>query len=341
MQQLNTSQINATVETGMSLVLACDAGYAMPLATTLRSLVEHNTGHHPIAIYVLVDSFPEELCRRVSASLPSPGRAINWIPIDLNAFSEFSTMPGVSKMTYARLLIPQVLPEQISRVLYLDTDILVLRDLWPLWKQELGDAVVGAVRDGVDNLLQAKSDRVAKVPAVKSYFNAGVLLMDLARWRADGVSERALAYLKQFPDSLFGDQDALNVACDDKWKSLDLRWNFQGHLKQRIADLPPDDIPGIVHFITNGKPWKASSLSANASLYESFRSRTQFARSAWEKIADVVVKNAMRLHNLLSRASAWRFVWRHAKRWARWRLVAPSPGSGPAPQTWDGPKHTG
>jgi lipopolysaccharide biosynthesis glycosyltransferase len=308
------------------LALACDGAYAMPLATTLRSCVDSNVDHWPLDVHVFVVDFPEEARRKVERSLPAEAATIQWIPVDLNAFPEFSSAAGWPKVTYARFLLARVLPETISRVLYLDADLLVLGDLWPLWTQELEGAVLGAVVDGLDQQLKSNSDRVAGVPAVKRYFNAGVLLMDLGRWRSERILDTALDYLHRVPNTRFGDQDALNVACDGRWESLDSRWNFQGHLHVRLADMSPEDRPAIVHFITNLKPWMPRALSRNSSFYDRFRSRTRFARTPSERLSDVLVANAMRLHYLLSRSTVWRTLWAFAKDQARRRDHVPTPG---------------
>lgn len=313
-----------SVSPRVAIALACDQGYAMPLATTLRSIVDSNVLHWPLDFHVLVTDFPEQVRRRVADSLPAGAAQIHWIPVDVAAFRGFSTAPGISAMTFARFLIPHAVPERVTRVLYLDSDILVLGDIAALWSQDLGDAVVGAVIDGIDAKVKMNSALVAAVPRVAHYFNAGVLLIDLARWKAERISERALDYLQRVPDSPFSDQDALNVACDGLWTALDPRWNFQAHLRVRIADLTPGKRPAIVHFITNLKPWLARSISRNSGLYDEYRSRTRFARTASERLADFLTRTSVSVHELLSRSRTWRAVWERAKHWTAAATAKPS-----------------
>lgn len=282
-------------------VLACDSAYAMPLATTLRSLVEANKGDWPVECHILFDDFCEAARKEVSDSLPNGAATIRWAPVSMERFREFSTMRGVSTMTFARLLIPHVFPDTVTRVLYLDTDILVLDDIMPLWETNLEGAVVGAVQDGLNWCLKAGDSRFERVPRVRNYFNAGVLLIDLARWREERVSEKALDYLERFPDSPFSDQDAINVALDGRWKQLDSRWNFQDHFARKIEKMRGHERPRIVHFVTRSKPWDASCGSVNASFYDSYRTRTKFARKRGEKCADTVTGSWYRLKRILGR----------------------------------------
>ena len=282
------------------IVLACDEAYLMPLATTLRSIVDSNAAHWPIECHVLVDDVSPQGRARVERSLPAQAAQIRWHAVDLASYNSFETQAAISKMTFARLLMAELLPPGIERVLYLDTDILVLGDLLPLMQTELDGAILGAVRDGLDAELKSSAPAPSDMPIVRDYFNAGVLLIDLARWRADRTAAAARDYLVAHPHTRFADQDALNVACDGHWKPLAAHWNFQGHRTTDIAALAPSQRPAIVHFITALKPWKPDSLSLNARLYDGWRSRTRFARHPLIRWTDAIRSGLSRMNRALS-----------------------------------------
>lgn len=292
----------------------------MPLATMLRSIAEHNQSSWPLSVTVLNDGFSEGAQHRVFQSLPAHSVRVRWTTVDLDAFAHFGRLDHVSAMTYARLQIPRLLPESVTRVLYLDADMLALGDLTALQHAKLDGAPIGAVRDHyVDaNLKAGRVDRTAGVPRVKDYFNAGVLLIDLEACRRTGHFDRAVEYLQTHPRTPYADQDALNVAFDGRWKQLDGRWNFQNHHTTRIDRIPVTERPAIVHFITSTKPWKPSSCSINASLHNCYRSRTWFRRTiaeeAWAATATFAHRLRARLSRLQRRASA----------------VGTRPGTGPA-----------
>ena len=295
------------------VVFACDDGYAMPLATALRSIVEANRSGGPIEFHVLFDKFSERAKGKVLDSLPTGTAVINWVPVDLSPYQEFEVFHYASKMTFARFLIPNMFPESVSRVLYLDSDILVIDDLRALWQTDLEGAVLGAVEDHIDRLLKTGEPGLAGVPRVQCYFNAGVLLIDLARWRKERVSERALEYLTKNPRSPYADQDAINVACDGVWKKLDARWNFhEHHYEKRLSEMARR--LGIVHFVTNLKPWKPSSNSLNYAFYDSFRSRTSFARTSRDKLLERVEVIWLHFKAALKRSRLFRSVWNELKR---------------------------
>jgi lipopolysaccharide biosynthesis glycosyltransferase len=256
----------------------------MPLATTLRSIVDADRSGEPLEFHVLADGLSERTRRRVLDSLPRGSASIRWIEVDLEMFQEFSTISYISKITYARFLIPRIFPDTVSRVLYLDCDLLVLDDLRSLWATDLEGNVLGAAFDGIDTQLKNQTVRLP-VPRVRDYFNAGVLLIDLDQWRKAQIVETALDYLKRYPESPYSDQDALNVACDGLWKKLDSRWNYLAYNEKfAVSQLAGDCRPSIVHFTTWNKPWRAGVPNANAALYDSFRSRTLFPRNSMDRM---------------------------------------------------------
>ncbi len=275
-------------------VFASDAAFAMPLATALRSIVETNRRFWPMEFYILAGGMPEETREKISRSLPNESASINWITVDPSQFSRFvehGRGACAYGMAYARLLIPYLLPESTERVLYLDPDILVMDDLMPLWETDLDGAVVGAVADAcLPGALERGAVRPEQVPQVEDYFNSGVLLINLPLWRERKISEKAMQYLEANPLPLYADQDALNAVCDRLWRKLEPRWNYQEHLRTRIAKIEPSKRPGIVHFVTRVKPWDVGMPSLNAKFYDSYRSRTCFARTLRQRLADGIAR---------------------------------------------------
>ena len=268
------------------IVLACDQNYAMPLATTLRSLVDSNQRHWPLDITILSDGFTDALKQRVLDSLPTGSVGVRWYPVDTARYANYPLMPHHSRMTYARFQLEHVFGPEVRRVVYLDTDILVLGDLEELSKTPLGGAVLAAVPDDfVDTSIRAGiAANLVGVPQVARYFNAGILVIDLDRWRRHEVARRSIEYMARFPNSPYSDQDGLNSACDRTWAAIDKRWNFQQHLRVRIDDLADHERPAIVHFITGKKPWLPKSTSLNATMYRRFRDRTQFREQPMERM---------------------------------------------------------
>lgn len=146
---------------------------------------------------------------------------------------------------WAKVDMLWILP--VERALYLDSDVLVRGDLRPLWETDLQGKMVGAVTDVGYPL---GHENMARQP----YFNAGVLLMDLAKIRGSIDGAKGLA--SKMREAKFRDQDFLNTQFANEWIPLPLQWNAQGlgtyaGLPSKDRDLLClDDMndPHIVHF---------------------------------------------------------------------------------------------
>jgi lipopolysaccharide biosynthesis glycosyltransferase len=278
----------------MRIVTACDESYAMPLATALRSLVDANRSGRLLEIFVLSSQFTQQTKEKVGNSLPQGSAQVRWLNVDIDSFRDLSTLPHISTMTFARTLLPYCFPSSTSRLLYLDADILVLGDLSALWETDLEGNAFGAVVDS-HSFINAK--RLGLTTGIKGesagvmaeYFNAGVLLVDLQKWRQEQVSEQAINYLVDNPRSLLADQDALNISSGGRWKRLDSRWNCLHHPAGGFYKMQPEQRPSIIHYAGRGKPWFADSLSVDELFYDSFRNRTLFAKSVGERSRDLAV----------------------------------------------------
>jgi lipopolysaccharide biosynthesis glycosyltransferase len=111
------------------------------------------------------------------------------------------------------------------------------------------------------------------IPANSPYFNSGVLVLNLALWRSEGITDRCVEYLKRFDETrVFNDQEAMNAVIFDKWSMLERRWNrqdpsfetvFPGFLKWRFRRLfgKEDQMKsGIIHYCGVRKPWEPGYL---------------------------------------------------------------------------------
>jgi len=271
----------------------------MPLATALRSMVEVNQSPHPLHVTILTSQFSARFRQKIVASVPNGSMLFRWQPVDLGGFVACSTRPYISKATYTRLLLADLVDHSVERVLYVDADVLVLHDLNGLWNTDLEGCAIGAVidTDSADHSSRLWHDafRSGTMQSAPQYFNAGVLLVDLVRWREDQITYKALRYMRENPDTPLADQDALNFACTGHWKMLHPQWNCQIHPACGYAALPPAQRPSIVHFAGKWKPWDARTLSADAGFFDTVRSRTCFPRSIGERCVDAVQANWHRL----------------------------------------------
>ena len=169
--------------------------------------------------------------------------------------------------TYDKLTVGDVLPESATRAIWLDCDLLVLADLGELWDRPFLGASVMAVQDSLVPLVSSRFgvagyDELGIEPSAP-YFNAGMMVVDLAAWREADVTRKALDHLKKFgPRVFFWDQEALNAVLAGKWKQVEPRWNWSANLDRLsavsngVADATA--CAHVVHFNGNLKPWVVS-----------------------------------------------------------------------------------
>jgi len=202
-----------------------------------------------------------------------------------------------------------VLPADIDRVLYLDVDLLVLDDIDKLWAADLAGKAVGAVAEIAWG--EAAPDTRAAALGIAPghvYVNSGVLVIDLGRWRRDGLCRGLLDCAAALGSrAAYHDQDALNMVLQGDIALLDRRWNVQtlmlGSWYRRA--LPGDHRataaarrrPAIVHFSTGAKPWKFRARTRRRADYFRFRERT-----AWRDQPPPGLTGAERLEHAAARA---------------------------------------
>lgn len=169
---------------------------------------------------------------------------------------------------YYRLLIPEVLSSR-DKVLYLDCDLTVLSDVSELFNTDLGNKIIGGVR----NVMHEKMKMYVKHALLfdyTQYINSGVLLINCVAFRAEKVKERCFALLEERGDLLYPDQDLLNLVFNGRIYYLPPEWNYAYHytLLNRCSNPALHLLPEyaeeyaeaeknmkILHFTGGVKPW--------------------------------------------------------------------------------------
>lgn len=293
----------------MDVFCVSDRGYVQHLATMLLSLVENNE-RHGVRIFVVSVGNSENV-ERVRAMLA--GRAVvSIISVDADKLPEVTSdhQRYVTGAAYARLMMGDLLPAALDRVLYLDCDLIVRGDLGDLWHTNLFGKTIGAVSDavppGAREFACTRQLRLGLLPEAP-YFNSGVMLVALRRWRELGLGQRVFDFIRQHPERcVYGrDQGPLNVVAQNEWLPLDSKWNFQtGDICdsyddvirfKRIPRSVRDSIK-IVHFTSQSKPWHYLNYHPMKREYLAYRKRTPWPL---ERFGDRIPHNV--IYRLLHR----------------------------------------
>ncbi len=264
----------------INVALGIDRAYAPHAAAVIASMVRHAPGAR-FRFLILHVGVEPALGMRVEAA--APGAAFVWREIGDDHAPAMADRLHFSRAILFRLGIEKHAPADWRRVLYIDSDVIVMRDVGPLWRADLGANPIGAVIDCfVDAAAFAARWRLP--PASPCYFNSGVLLIDLEKVRREQLFSKALAFAAAHLDEItLADQDALNVVTWERWTRLETLWNVQRHmaipsLSEQIdgARRLGDNSPGIIHFTGPEKPWLRDGYHPWSWAYWDNLARTSF-----------------------------------------------------------------
>jgi len=260
--QLNSScvQFGPAAPNGVrEIIFSTDEALFSQLPITVASLLANCVV--PVRVNILCRGIDEAAQRRLAAQFSET--AFRFYDFSSVEFSNAFLLKHTSVSTLDRLFIPEIIQSD-KPVLYLDIDVMIRKDIASLLDFDLKDCVIGArattSRDWLSGEklleLKAKKHSAEKAERMRRWayatgrvdfraVNAGVLLIDTARLKADRFTANALAMIDAFG---FHDQDAINFYCREKCALLDIQWNF----------VPSQDYcrdPAIVHWAGPAKPW--------------------------------------------------------------------------------------
>ena len=255
-----------------NIIIASDEKYLCHATITIISILS-NTQSNNIMFYFLDEGIGQENREYLQREVNSLKGNIEFIAIDKEIFSNFHISGHIKQSTYYRLIAPNLLPADVDKAIYVDSDLVVNKDIAELFYINIEKFIVAAVEES-----EQDPERVKKLGIENSrYFNAGVLLMDLIKWRKADITKKAFQYIVENPDKLiYWDQDALNAIFGGEWYQLDAKWNVQTKFFEieRYKEICLD--PAIIHFTTDVKPWHIYSNHPFKPLYLEYREKTRW-----------------------------------------------------------------
>lgn len=284
----------------MNVVYASNDAYARHLAVSMYSLLDRNQVAEQIRIFVLSVELSQENQDKLAQIAKSFDREISFLPMgDVKEQFPYEVDTGgfdISAM--GRLFVGSVLPQEVERVLYLDCDTVILASLKRLWETDLKGRVMGAV---MEPTIYPEVKESIGLKELDPYFNSGVLLIDLDRWRREGIEKRLVEFFGSLGGKTFAcDQDTLNGALKGQIKVLSPRYNFftnyrYFHYKDLVRQSPAYQVisrdvftrakkhPAILHYAGDERPWKAGNLGHYRKAYEQYLAMTPWKGTPKEK----------------------------------------------------------
>src|SRR6476661_7972251 len=253
------------------LALASNERYFPGLHCAVASALSHLDATREVDLKVLDGGISKHskntLCRLVERY--DRVVRLQFVAVDDSLFREATLGPGRSHMAYCRTLLPRLL--DVSRLIYLDCDLLVFRDLSELFDLELSPGkILAAVQDSETLTLGDDSRTLASamnLPAAQRYFNSGVMLLNLNQLRKQNFTEESLEFLKNWSGHYrFHDQSAINFLLHGQIDELPKHWN---RASWRFDEQDENDLNCVLHY-TRSAPWLGGISGPAQVLFERF-----------------------------------------------------------------------
>jgi len=263
------------------VALCANSNILSGLHVTLFSALSHTRSK--VHIFLIHDGLNDGDIRDIHCTLSSFSEQYELVVIEgkSESFKSFRGIQG-DHFTYMRLQVPELI--FVNRVIYLDSDLLVNVDLKELFDQDMKGYTLAAV-DGGDTMSQGIDRELFKdigLPGLSPYFNAGVLLIDSARWRQNSVFETCCKFAARHAKRLMAaDQTVLNFIFQGNYLSLEPRFNVQLYPSRGRVDnggVSPPQGDCIYHFVGAPKPWDTfgAYFHGNFFLWDKWFNRTGY-----------------------------------------------------------------
>lgn len=253
----------------MNIVLCLNSGYLMPSSVCVLSILKNNK--NSINFYIIHSGLLNAEISYLEKVIKDENPESNLIPIHVEktAFDNSPTF-GRSKEAFYRLLIPDLLPKEVSRCLYLDGDVLVTKDISSFYFEPFDDEALIVCED-IGEILFFPKEQHPKlgIPLNFKYFNSGVLVFNLDYFRERFETMHFVNFINTHESLTFLDQDVLNGTCFDKVKYADsAKYNLPEILINPIVTNQAVEKAAIIHFLQ--KPWRSTYRGVNRGLWWSY-----------------------------------------------------------------------
>lgn len=270
---------------GLHVVSVADEKYARYMLAMIASAMASAANDVHIDFHILGDGFSPETVSVYEKFVREGGHSLHWLR-DTSADAEIPLTMYFSRAASLRLFLAEMLPD-VDKAAYLDADTIVCGDgMRRLAEVDLGGRALGVVADA-DIIFKYMARATGITDPTYRYFNSGVMVINLAKWRREGATEKHLRVLRARQGKMvYVDQDVLNICWKDDLMYLPLNFNVTSpayafgakFLEKRRFGAPYYTAPEIedarrnpyvLHFIgyTMARPWKAACYHPKKQLF--------------------------------------------------------------------------
>lgn len=263
----------------MNILISINSKFVIPAIVMLTSLFENNKV--PIDVYMLYSSLSKNEIEKVDSYVKKYNNNLFPIKIDNSLFNIVPINAYISREAYYRIISYTLLPPNLSRILYLDSDIIVNGSLIHFYTQNFDNKHLIACEAKTISKKNLRIYKNLNMPKDIGYFNSGVLLYNLVLWRKNINSNFILKYINDNRSKLkWHDQDVLNALFYDKvkfdnYKIYNLDPWYDKYKKEEIRFDYNNSV--IIHFAGPIKPWNKNCDNIPfADLFWKYANKTEY-----------------------------------------------------------------
>ena len=238
----------------MNIMISVDSNYILPAKIMVKSM-SLNTEDN-IELYLLysqlsnsqIEDF-EKFCLKNGEILLHP------VFVEEYMF-EWGLTNRFSVEACFRLIAPFILPENVEKILWLDADIIVQKDIAEYYYRDLGTSLIGVVKDQGSEIVISECCKRIHLNKNSVYFNSGVILFNLTGIRKYWTEELLFDLIKKVRFELeYPDQDILNIMFENDKILFSDEWNYQIKSWSMVQE---NDLinASIIHYVGPIKPWE-------------------------------------------------------------------------------------
>lgn len=240
----------------MHMAFCCDDCYIMPASIMLESFMKNNRNHQ-IIVHTFSDDLNNTSIETLQALVEGYQGELVTHQVPAEAIDTMKNAPlaweYLSITTYYRLMLPYVLDETVEKILYLDCDVMVRKNLAKYYDCDMKDNYAAGARDIEE---EQHSTRLG----LPYYVNAGVLVMNVKAIKRSFSMKDMLQEMNRLMAQgglTCGDQDIINILFVKKMYLLEDSFNYQHGIHKKYVLHHKDEVKkaAVVHFITSDKPW--------------------------------------------------------------------------------------
>lgn len=276
----------------LNILYQSDDNYAPYMGVSICSLFENNKNIEFLKVFIIDDNISRANKNKLDSMAHYYGREIEFLNVkkilDDSQTKEIFAYVGFrrNKHSFLKLYIDSLLPDLHGKLIYIDCDTVIQEPLDLLMQFDMGDKIIGMVQDQ----LVGNSKTSVGLNDNDKYYNSGVILFDIDKWRSGNCFYRVVNHINNIRTYGTVDQDLLNVEFKNEICTLPLKYNVQpiymvaSH--QQVAEIfkhkedfyNSEEIqmalhkPAIIHFLRfiGEHPWNKDAVHPCLDYYNKY-----------------------------------------------------------------------